>query len=133
MYLTSKNISLRNIQTTSSKKNFNLVKFSIFCDFLNCGKFRQKRRHFGSSPSEANLVPRVLSLPQKGNPGDEVADADINRSGLAHPRSLPYSDLNKNLDDLKKFTENRGFNQIKKLFPISVLDNAKIYLRQKNF
>ena len=32
---------------------------------------------------------------------DEVADADINRSGLARPRSLPYSDLNESLDDLK--------------------------------
>ena len=36
----------------------------------------------------------------------EGTDADINRSGidvigLARPRSLPYSDLNENLDDLK--------------------------------
>ena len=30
----------------------NLVEFSIFYDFLNCGKCRQKGRHFGSSPSE---------------------------------------------------------------------------------
>ena len=34
------------------KKFLNLVEFSIFYDFLNFGKCRQKRRHFGSSPSE---------------------------------------------------------------------------------
>ena len=72
------------------------------------------------------------------NAKEDATNADINRSGidvkgLARPRSLPYSDLNENLDDLKKFTENREFNQIKKLIRISVLDNAKIYLRQENF
>ena len=93
-----------------------MVKLSIFCDFLNCGKSRQKRRHFGSSPSEANLVPRVLSLLQKGNPGDEVADADINRSGLARPRSLPYSDLNENLDDLKNSQKIEDLTKSKNCF-----------------
>ena len=34
------------------KKFLILVEFSISYDFLNCGKCRQKRRHFGSSPSE---------------------------------------------------------------------------------
>ena len=29
-----------------------MVELSIFYDFLNCGKYGQKRRHFGSSPSD---------------------------------------------------------------------------------
>ena len=34
------------------KKILDLVESSILYDFLNCGKCRQKRRIFGSSPSE---------------------------------------------------------------------------------
>ena len=59
VHLTPKNVSFLNKSSFNPKyifeNNFNLVKFSIFCDFLNCGKSRLKRRHFGSSPSEATI------------------------------------------------------------------------------
>ena len=34
---------------------FTFTKTSIFCDFFNCGKSHQKRRHFGSSPIGATM------------------------------------------------------------------------------
>ena len=42
-------------RSTPANKCLDLVKSSISCAFLNCGRSRQKGRHFGSSPSEATI------------------------------------------------------------------------------
>ena len=55
------------------------------------------------------------------NTKGDATEADINRSGidvtgLARPRSLPYSDLNKNLDNLKNSQKIKDLTKSKNCF-----------------